>query len=63
MRIRFLREILMAVAVLSTVSANGAEVALEQSAVQKLVVESLFKENGRCYIQRAHAAPISTVRL
>jgi hypothetical protein len=52
MRIRFLRETLMAVAVLSTASANGAEIVLEQSAVQKLVVESLFKDSGRYYIQR-----------
>lgn len=52
MSIRFLREILMAVTVLSTTTANGAEIVLEQSAVQKLVVESLFKDNGRYYIQR-----------
>ena len=42
----------MAVAVLSTAPANGAEIVLEQSAVQKLVVESLFKDSGRYYIQR-----------
>ncbi len=52
MSMRFLREMLMAVTVLSTATANGAEIVLEQSAVQKLVVESLFKGNGRCYIQR-----------
>lgn len=52
MRIRFLRETLMAVTVLSTAPANGAEIVLEQSAVQKLVVESLFKDSGRYYIQR-----------
>ena len=52
MSIRFLRETLMAVTVLSTTTANGAEIVLEQSAVQKLVVESLFKDNGRYYIQR-----------
>ena len=52
MRIRFLRETLMTVAVLSTIPANGAEIVLEQSAVQKLVVESLFKDNGRYYMQR-----------
>ena len=52
MRIRFIRETLLAVTVLSTAHANGAEIVLEQSAVQKLVVESLFKENGRYYIQR-----------
>ena len=42
----------MAVTVLSTATANGAEIVLEQSAVQKLVVESLFKDNGRYYVQR-----------
>jgi hypothetical protein len=52
MSIRFLRETLMAVAVSSTATAHGAEIVLEQSAVQKLVVESLFKDNGRYYIQR-----------
>jgi len=52
MRIRFLRETLIAATVLSTAPANGAEIVLEQSAVQKLVVESLFKDNGRYYIQR-----------
>jgi hypothetical protein len=52
MRTRFLRETLMAVTVLSAAPANGAEIVLEQSAVQKLVVESLFKDNGRYYIQR-----------
>ena len=52
MRIRFLRETLMAMAVLSTTAAHGAEIVLDQSAVQKLVVESLFKDNGRYYIQR-----------
>ena len=52
MRIRLLREILMAATVLSTATAHGAEIVLEQSAVQKLVVESLFKDNGRYYIQR-----------
>ncbi len=52
MSTRFLREILVAVAVLSTATAHGAEIVLEQSAVQKLVVESLFKDSGRYYIQR-----------
>ena len=52
MSIRFLREILMAATVLSAATANGAEIVLEQSAVQKLVAESLFKDNGRYYIQR-----------
>jgi hypothetical protein len=52
MRIRFLREALMTAAVLSSATAHGAEIVLEQSAVQKLVVESLFKDNGRYYLQR-----------
>jgi hypothetical protein len=52
MSIRFFREGLMAVALLSSTAASGAEIVLEQSAVQKLVVESLFKDNGRFYIQR-----------
>src|SRR5471032_2133761 len=52
MNIRVLREILLAVMVLSTVTAHGAEIVLEQTAVQKLVVESLFKDKGRYYIQR-----------
>ena len=47
-----LREALMAMTVLSTVPANGAEIVLEQSAVRKLAVESLFKDNGRHDIQR-----------
>jgi hypothetical protein len=52
MRIPFLRETLMAVTVLSAAPAHGAEIVLDPSAVQKLVVESLFKDNGRYYIQR-----------
>jgi hypothetical protein len=52
MRIRFLRETLMAVTVLSVSPAHGAEIVLAQSAVQKLVVESLFKDDGRYFIQR-----------
>ena len=52
MSIRRLREILMAVTLLSAATANGAEIVLEQSAVQKLVVESLFKDHGRYYVQR-----------
>ena len=52
MSTRFLREILVAVAVLSTATAHSAEIVLEQSAVQKLVDESLFKDSGRYYIQR-----------
>ncbi len=52
MRFRLLRQTLMAVTVLSSAPADGAEIILEQSAVQKLVVESLFKDNGRYYLQR-----------
>ena len=52
MSIRFLRETLVAAAVLSAATAHGAEIVLEQSAVQKLVVESLFRDNGRYYLQR-----------
>jgi hypothetical protein len=43
---------LAAAAFLCSAPARGAEIILEQSAVQKLVVESLFKDNGRFYIQR-----------
>jgi hypothetical protein len=32
--------------------AHGAEIVLEQSAVQKLIVEGLFKDNGRYYVQK-----------
>jgi len=49
---RFIRGTLLAVALLATASARGAEIVLEQSAVQKLVVESLFKDGGRYYLQR-----------
>jgi hypothetical protein len=52
MRLRFLRETLVALAVSATSAAHGAEIVLEQSAVQKLVVESLFRDDGRFYIQR-----------
>jgi len=52
MPFRFLRETLVAAALASTAAAHGAEIVLEQSAVQKLVVESLFRDNGRYYIQR-----------
>jgi hypothetical protein len=57
MSIRSLRKTLMTVAaLLSTAGASAptraAEIVLEQSAVQKLVVESMFKEQGRYYIQR-----------
>ena len=49
---RFIRGTLLAVALLATASARGAEIVLEQSAVQKLVVASLFKDGGRHYLQR-----------
>ncbi len=52
MSIRFLRTTSIAALVLSAATAHGAEIVLEQSAVQKLVVESLFKEHGRFYLQR-----------
>ena len=39
-------------AISATTAAHAAEIVLEQSAVQKLVVQSLFKDNGRFYIQR-----------
>jgi len=32
--------------------ALGAEIVLERSAVQKLVIEGLFKDNGRYYLQK-----------
>ena len=53
MSIRFLRAALLAVAL---PAAHGAEIILEPSAVQKLVVESLFKDKGRYYIQRGACA-------
>ena len=52
MTIRFFRASSIAALVLSAATAQGAEIILEQSAVQKLVVESLFKDHGRFYIQR-----------
>jgi hypothetical protein len=51
MRIRFLSEAMLVATVLSAAPAHGAEIVLEQSAVQKLVVESLFRDNGRYYLQ------------
>ena len=41
-----------AAAAAATTTAHGAEIVLEQSAVQKLVVGSLFKDNGRYYLQQ-----------
>ena len=52
MSIRFFRATSIAALVLSAATARGAEIILEPSAVQKLVVESLFKDHGRFYIQR-----------
>ena len=52
MKLAFLRAALAAAALASTAGAHGAEIVLEQSAVQKLVVESLFRDNGRCVRQR-----------
>lgn len=52
MNLRYLRDTLVAAAILSSAAAHGAEIVLEQSAVQKLVMESLFKEGGRHWLQR-----------
>ena len=52
MKLAFLRAALAAAALASTAGAHGAEIVLEQSAVQKLVVESLFRDNGRYVLQR-----------
>ena len=51
MRIPFLRETVLAATLSSTAAAHAAEIVLEQSAVQKLVVESLFKDKGRYVLQ------------
>ncbi len=52
MRIRILPAALAAAALLSGTAAHGAEIVLERSAVQKLVEASLFKDDGRLYLQR-----------
>jgi hypothetical protein len=52
MSIRTLRAAVMAMTLSVCAAAQGAEIVLEQSAVQKLVVHSLFKDNGRFYLQR-----------
>ena len=52
MNLRSIRKTLVAVAASAAAAAHGAEIVLEQSAVQKLVVESLFKDHGRYYLQR-----------
>ena len=49
---RVIRGALLAIVVSTTAGAHGAEIVLEQSAVQKLVVESLFRDSGRYYLQR-----------
>jgi hypothetical protein len=51
MKSRLLRAALVAAIVLPAAGARGAEIVLEQSAVQKLVVESLFRDNGRYVLQ------------
>jgi len=56
MNFRFLRTALLVAALPCTGAAHGAEIVLEPSAVQKLVVESLFKDKGRYYIQRGACA-------
>jgi hypothetical protein len=45
-------------AVLATVAgqARGAEIVLEQTAVQKLIEQSLFKDDGRYYVARGACA-------
>ena len=52
MKQAFIRAALAAAALASAAGAHGAEIVLEQSAVQKLVVESLFRDNGRYVLQR-----------
>ena len=52
MRIRPSLAALVAAALISGAPARAAEIVLEPSAVQKLVVESLFRDNGRFYLQR-----------
>jgi hypothetical protein len=52
MRVPFLRATLVALTLLASAAANGAEIVLEQSAVQKLVVESLFRDHGRYWLQK-----------
>jgi hypothetical protein len=44
--------ILAAAVLLAASCARGAEIVLEQSAVQKLIVEALFKDDGRFYAQK-----------
>ena len=56
MSLPFLRATLLCAALSCFGTARGAEIVLEQSAVQKLVVESLFRDNGRYYIQRGACA-------
>jgi hypothetical protein len=38
--------------------ARAGEIVMEQSAVQKLVVDTLFKDNGRYYVQKAGACRV-----
>src|SRR3954469_22880784 len=53
MTLRRLRAFFLISAILSSAAAShAAEIVLEQSAVQKLVLESLFKDNGRYWLQR-----------
>ena len=51
MNFRILSAVVVATTLLSTAAAHGAEIVLEQSAVQKLVVESLFRDHGRYVLQ------------
>ena len=50
MSLRFLLQTSAALAISWSCAAHGAEIVLEQSAVQKLVVESLFRDHGRYVI-------------
>ncbi|MCK9687429.1 hypothetical protein [Scleromatobacter humisilvae] len=51
MNLPFLRAAVLAATVASAAGAHAAEIVLEQSAVQKLVVESLFRDHGRYVLQ------------
>jgi hypothetical protein len=52
MKLIIARAAVLAAAAWCGASAQAAEIILQQSAVQKLVVESLFKDNGRYVLQR-----------
>lgn len=53
------KHLMVALAAMLLVSigcAHGAEIVLEQTAVQKLIEQSLFKDNGRYYVNRGTCA-------